>query len=575
MEDSELNRRLDEVWMRVSGKPLRDMRFILPKDVRQSNLETMQFLKSNFTKAENEWKQLLEAKERTIADLTAQLDEMKVHLKELKQHYKEAREKLVNIELQTALKLEESHNLIKQQKKNHNKEVRLLKEILEKSKFEITDLNGKIDKLGRDKELLENHLRAEEEKHSKTREVLLNLENKIDESKKAVEETFGELLSERRAHSETQKRSAEFEKKIKALEDEIKSVRENWNAERKEWRELWERERSVWETHRHEFALWEEKLRKERELWSERIKKEEQKDIEYAARLGNLLKETSAWSEKVTQILKLYALKGVELPRVFVSASARGISARARKTLSRIACVSMATLVAFAGLGYWVYDYRSKVHFKLLSQYPLTLKNPTSISSSKEGLWISDWRGGIFLRDKKDFALLRKIENQTVTFRPQDIDAAGEYIWVLDMAQLRFVKKENRFGNEIYSLKTPGPAPQVIAFDGFNLWSFDASTSLFYRYSIDPLAGVEASFKIKGIKTVSKMQWLKNQLWILSENYLVRYGFEGNAFRKISSQKLSTKVKSFVVSEKQIWFLSEKDNGKSFEIRKYKLKLFK
>lgn len=573
MDNSELDRRLGEVWERVSGKAAPRNAFSLPDDVRESNLETIKFIKENFSRAEAQWQELLAAKERTISDLSRQLDETRAHLSEMKSHYKATREKLITAEIQTALKLQETGKLVSDQKKNHRKETALLKEILEKSRAEIRELGEKAENLELRRKNLEKELEKEKEKHAGTRDTLLSLENKLDESKRAVEETLGELLSERRAHSETSRKEAVLEKRVGDLTAEIKNIRENWNAERKEWRELWERERSVWETHRHEFALWEEKLRRERELWAERIKKEEQKDIDYASRLSELLKETSSWSEKVTRILKLYALKGVELPKVFVSAPKK-IERKEKKTLLRILAMSAAALVAFAGLGYWIHDYRSRAHFGLLSQHPLKLKQPTSVSASKEGLWISDWRAGISMRDKKDMAALRKLTETPLPFRPQDIDAAGNYVWALDIAQLRFVKLENKMGNIIDFIKTPGPAPQSMAFDGFNLWSFDASTGLLYRHSMDLAAGVESSYEIKGVKTAAKMVWKENELWILSGDYLKRCKFENGAFSKISSQKMKEKTVSFDIDGEHAWFLTEKERGKSFEIRKYRVKTY-
>ena len=55
------------------------------------------------------------------------------------------REKLVSAEIHTAMKLEEAQGLIGEQKKNHQKEIRLLKEVLERSREEAEDMTKKLE----------------------------------------------------------------------------------------------------------------------------------------------------------------------------------------------------------------------------------------------------------------------------------------------------------------------------------------------------------------------------------------------------------------------------------------------
>ena len=575
MENPNIDKQLDEMWKRVTGTSYVPESGHLPKDVRESNVETMKFLKDNFSRAQIEWQSLLETKERNIADLTSQLNEMKAHLGELKQHYKIAREKLIAEDISAAMKLDETQKILKSQKNHHCKEVALLKEVLERRKIETENLQIKVDKFVG--EIGENRKKTitQKEDNMNLKDSVMSLENKIQESKRAVEETLSELFAERKSRGMAEKKASEMEAKVKELQADITSLRSNWDAERKQWRELWERERSVWETHRQEFAVWEQRLRTERQIWTDKIKKEEQKDIDYAAGLSKVLKESTQWSEKVTQILKLYALKGVELPKVFVPIGQKSMLKPAG-AFKKVFAVALMGLIALGGLGFWAYDYRSKVHLKLLNQYPLKLENPTAVSISKEGIWISDWQNGISLRDKKDFVLLRKINGSNKgPFRPSAMEVKGDYMWVLDMAQLRFVKKQTKQGLVLQSVKTPGPAPQSVSFDGFNLWSFDAATGLVYRYSLDPGQGIEASFEIKGIKNIVSMQWRGPNLWVLgSDNYLKRYGFEHNAFREISSQKLKSKPVSFSLRKDNIWLIERNKNQNGYELKRYRFKIF-
>ena len=563
------------MWQRITGTKYVPEVGHLPKDVRESNVETMKFLKDNFSKAQTDWQTLLETKENNIRDLTAQLSEMKAHVGELRQHYQVAREKLIAEELNVAMKLDETQKILKSQKNNHHKEISLLREVLERSKIELRDLQLKVDKLAGERDESQKNTGRHKEESMNLKDSVMSLENKIQESKRAVEETLSELFAERKAKTSAERKASEMEIKVKELQGDMISLRSNWDAERKQWRELWERERSVWETHRQEFAVWEQRLRTERQAWTDKIKKEEQKDIDYATGLSKVLKESTQWSEKVTQILKLYALKGVELPKVFVPTEQKSVLKPAG-AFKKVFALALGGLIMLGGLGYWVYDYRSKAHFNLLNQYVLDIESPTAVSVSKEGIWLSDWQNGISLRDKKDFALLRKINGSNKgPFRPSAMEAKDDYMWLLDMAQLRFVKKETAQGLVMQAVKTPGPAPQSVSFDGFNLWSFDAATGLVYRYSLDPRQGVEASFEIDGIKNVASMQWLGKNLWILgSDSYLRRYKFEHNAFKRISSQKLKDKPIAFSLRNKNIWLIEKNKNQNNYELKKYKVKTY-
>ena len=152
MENLDIDKKLDDMWKRMTGTKYVPEAGHLPKDVRESNVETMKFLKDNFSKAQVEWQTLLQTKEHNITDLTNQLSEMKAHLGELRQHYQVAREKLIAEELNIAMKLDETQKILKSQKNNHHKEVSLLKEILERSKIEIQNLQLKVDKLTGDRD---------------------------------------------------------------------------------------------------------------------------------------------------------------------------------------------------------------------------------------------------------------------------------------------------------------------------------------------------------------------------------------------------------------------------------------
>ena len=577
MENNEIDKQLGELWKKATGKEYAPEPAVSSSRFTESHIETVQFLKNNFSKSESQWKRLLEVKEANIRDLSAQLDETRAHLGELKRHYQEAREKIINEELAVALNLEESGKILNAQKKNHAREAALLKEVLERTKIEMNGMNERLEILRAERDSWKKKFTGLAVEQSNLKDAAAGLEHKLGGAKEAVEKTLSELLAERRARQDVEKKIKESEKKTAELESQLSNAKANWDAERKEWRELWDRERSVWETHRQEFAVWETRLRSEREAWSAKLKEEEGKGLDYAAGLANTLKESSQWSEKVTQILKLYALKGVQLPSVFVSSEKTAAPvAAARRGVVRLMAMTLAGLILLGGFAWRLYDYRSKAHFMFLSRQSLDLPAAAGFSFSKDGLWLADWDKGLVLKDPKDLSTLRVLSGAAgEPFKPAALAAFEGGVWVLDMAQLRFIKKDLKNGAILESAKTPGPAPQGVAWDGYNLWSFDAATGLLYRYGLDPSAGVEASFELPAVKSLAAMQWVGAELWTLdTKNYLRRYAFKGGVFETVSSQKLKISATAFWTGNGYFWTLGNSEGMGAPKVEKYKLKIY-
>lgn len=574
MEPKEIDRKMEELWKKTAGSDYVPESPSRPEYLTESGAETIQFLKNNFLRAESEWKRLLETKDVTIRELAAQVDETRAHLGELRQHYQEARERLINEETGTALKLDESRKFLETQKKNHAREIALLKDILERTKLEMKSLSERFEALRAERDSWQRKFGDASVSASGDKEAAARLDAQLKDAKEAVERTLSELLAERKNRRDDETKLKESAKTISALEGRLADMKTNWDAERKEWRELWDRERSVWETHRQEFAVWEERLRAERQAWTSKLKEEESKGMEYASNLAGVLKESSQWSEKVTQLLKLYALKGVELPSVFVSPDAG--SRKAGRAVSRMAAMTLAGLLLLGGFAWWLYDFRSKAHFKLLSQHELESSNAAGLAVSKDGLWLADWDKGLVLKDAQSMASLRLLNGAgSEPFRPAAVSAFEGGAWVLDMAQLRFLKKDLKTGGTSEAVKTPGPAPQGVAWDGFNLWSFDAAAGLLYKYALDPRAGVTASFELPGVKSLACMQWFKGELWTLdAKGVLRRYALKNGAFSAVSSQTLKAPAAVFWAEEGAFWTLGANRNKNGLEIKKYALKTY-
>ncbi len=565
---------MDELWKKTAGSDYAPEPPAKPDYMTESGVETIHFLKNNFAKSESDWKRLLETKDISIRELAAQLDETRAHLGELKQHYQEARERLINEEMGTALKLEDSRKFLETQKKNHAREIALLKDILERTKLELQSLSERYEAQKAERDAWQRKYGDAHVSESGHKEAAERLDAQLKEAKEAVERTLTELLAERKNRRDDEAKLKEAAKTVSGLDARLADMKANWDAERKEWRELWDRERSVWETHRQEFAVWEERLRSERQAWTAKLKEEEAKGMDYAAGLSNVLKESSQWSEKVTQLLKLYALKGVELPAVFVSPEA-GVR-KARRAVSKMAAMTLAALMLLGGFAWWLYDFRSKAHFRLLSQHELESSNASGLAVSKDGVWVADWDKGLVLRDAGSLASLRVLGGSGAEpFRPAAVSAFEGGAWVLDMAQLRFLKKDLKTGGTPEAVKTPGPAPQGAAWDGYNLWSFDAATGLLYKYALDPKAGVTASFELPGVKNLVSMQWFRGELWTLdAKSVLRRYALKNGLFSAVSSQAFKYPALAFWAEEGAFWTLETNRNKNGFEVKKYALKTY-
>ncbi len=582
MESKDIDRHLNELWKKVAGNEYVPDSSPLPPDIRQSNMETMRFLRDNFSKAESEWKTLVAGKDTQLRDLNAQLEETKAHLSELKQHYQEAHEKTLNEELSAALGLEESKKVLDAQKKNHARETDLMKEILERTRTELmtlqSSLQGRIDALRLERDEARRKADSYSVERADLADAKAGLVAKLAGSKEAVEKTLSELLSERKNRRDDQVKMRDLETKIKDLTGRLEGAKTNWDAERVQWRELWDRERSVWETHRQEFAVWEERLRSEREAWTFKMREQEAKGLESATGLTNILKESSQWSEKVTQILKLYALKGVELPSVFVSAGPDQNFVRARNNVTRVLAIGLAGIMLMSVAAWQIYGWRAKVHYTLLSSAPIDLQSPSGLAVTKDGVWLADWNRGLILKDGKDMTTLRVLAPAAEEpVRAGALSASDSGLWTLDMAQLRYARQDLKDGKIIETVKTPGPAPQGAAWDGYNLWAFDASSGLLYKYGLDPKAGASATYQLEGLKSLVCMQWDGATLWTLDgKNMLGRYALKDGKFEKLSSQLFGHKQATAIWVAGNVLWSVEKSGELSggYELKSYSLKLY-
>lgn len=520
---------------------------------RQSSAETIRYLQDKIDRASLEHQNALKEKNAVIRDLKNQLASMSEHVKDLKARYDEVSEAVLQEQLLSKVKVEEAGRLMGEQKLRHQRELKLLGELLERSKYEISNLNDRLEKEKKEKESLKSRIQALEAQKADLADKSAMLENNLAQSKKAVEETLSSLFEERKKSSDFSQKVRELENKISGLNKELENTRLNWDAERKEWRELWERERSVWETHRQEFAVWEERLRSEREAWLERLKKEEEKGVDYAQNIARILEDTSKWSDRVTQILKLYASKGVQLPQVFVTPET--IKAKTSSGFRKVLALACLTAVLVSSAGWWAYDYSRKLHLSLLASRQLEGGQYTAVASLGDSKVLSTWSDGLIFASPDGKVTKRISDFSGQKLKISALTQANGFLWALDMAQLRFVKIDPETGKILTWLKTAGPAPQGVAFDGFNLWSFDAATGLMYKYSLSGEISGILTYNMPSLKSADALQWSGNEMYAVSNGHLMRYSFKNENFRKISEQKMKNIV-SFYIDNGELSALS-------------------
>ncbi|MEW6011950.1 MAG: hypothetical protein AB1602_00975 [Elusimicrobiota bacterium] len=532
--------------------------------------EIVNFLKNKLKKKIDEYEETIKEKDKTIEALNSQIESLKQTMESLKNTYSQTESELLNQNKELFLKMEQSKQILLKQKEKHQKEINLLKDIFDRTKLELKTLSEELDSLKKEREKLRKEAFDLRTQKTLAEDKLKAVENQLSQSKKAVEQTLSELLDERKKTQELSKKIIEVQKETEDLKKQLESTKLAWDNERAEWKEMWERERSLWESHRMEFAVWEERLRAERESWLKNIKEQEEKGMEGAKSLVKVLEDASKWSYKVTELLKIYANKGIELPQVFTSAQT--IEKKAKRGVNKILVFAAISLFMLSLGFYFARDYSLKLRFSKIASY--TLDDPNYTGFVKKGDWfvMSHWSNGIVFKDDKMNTMSKISEFEGIKPKVSAIAQEGYDIWLLDLSGLRFLKINPDDGKIIKSFKTVGVAPQGLAFDGVYLWSFDASTGLLYRYELNAEVKGVSSYNLEGIKNVDWLGWVGDKLYVLSNSKLYRFKYSGDKFSKISAQKAKNFVYCYLYNDE---FYAMKDNNGVKEIEIFKIKNIK
>ena len=531
--------------------------------------ELVDYLKNKLRTKISEYEDEIKKKDEVISALKSQIEVLNKTIENLKKSHKETEENLIKQNKELIVKIENSKEIFVQQKEKHQKEITLLKSIFERTKNDLRALSDEISEIKKERENLKKRVIELEKEKSDFEDKLKGLQLQLEDSKKAVEESFSNLLAERNKNSELNKKISSLSKENEELKKQLENTRIAWDNERTQWKEMWEREKSLWESHRMEFAVWEERLRQEREAWLKKMKEEEEKGVENAKALYKVLEDASKWSYKVSELMKLYASQNIVLPTVVTSSET--IQKKISSTFKKIVGFALASVFILSTIFYLAYDYKHRLRFSKISSYTLEDINYTSFVKHGDWYVFSHFTNGLVFKDK-ELKTITKINNFDGTkLKIVSLSKGGYNIWALDISSLKFLEIDPDTGKILRSFKTATIAPQGIAYDGVYLWSFDAITGLLYRYDINGEVNGISTYSLDGIKSVDSIFWYSNTLFVLSSNKLYRFKYTADKFEKISSQN----VKNFVycnLYNDELYVLKDEMGVKKFEILKIKNK---
>lgn len=533
------------------------------------SFEIIKYLEKRIKEKSDEYEVILKQKDETIKKLNNRIVELERFIEELKSTKSKKEEEILSQNKELISKVEESKNILLKQKEKHQKEISLLKEIFEKTRLDLEELSKELDELKKEKLYLKTRNIELEQEKTKIEAKIDLLQKQLSQSKEAVEKTVSELLNERKRTEDLSKKIRELQKQNEDLQKQLESTKLAWDSERAQWKEMWERERSLWESHRMEFAVWEERLRNEREAWLRILKEEEAKGIENAKKLAEVLEESSKWSYKVGELLKLYANKEIVLPQIITST--KTIKDKINKGFRRTLLFINFALVGLIGSFYMYYEYANKLHlFKTFSNI-LDDNQYSSFAIYDDGYIFSHLQKGLIIKDKdfKNIEIINEVENRLI--KPSFVYVEGDYVWFFDLSSLRFVKMDFVERKVVSSIKSLTYAPQGFFSDGSYLWVFDGIGGVLQRYELNGGVKSVKTYELANIKTVDSITWLDDNLLVLSNSKLYRFKMEGDRFIKKSVQKVPNFVYCYLYKE-ELFALIDMFSVKKLEIYKIKNK---
>ncbi len=531
------------------------------------SFEVIDYLEKRMREKSLEYEAALRQKDETIKKLNERIIELERFIEELKAEQSRSQDEILSQNRKLVVEIEESKNILIKQKDKHQKEINLLKGIFERTKRDIDELSKEISQLKEERKLLkQQNSRLAVEKQA-IESKLSMIESQLSDAKKAVENTVSELFAERKKVNDISARLNESIKENEELKKQIESIKSAWDSERQQWKEMWERERSMWESHRMEFAVWEERLRNEREAWLKILKDEESKGVENVRKLAEVLEESSKWSYKVGELLKLYANKEIVLPHILTSLD--GVKKKVESRMKRIFAFSLLGVFLLTSIGYISYDYSRKIHLSMISSSTLESNSYTSFVKNEGFYFFTDPSKGIVVKDEnlKNIDLISEISSQKI--KPAVISREGDYLWFFDLSSVRFIKFDPETRTMITSVRSLTYAPGGLSSDGNFLWCFDGIGKVLQRYEINSEIKAVKTYELDGIKSVDGIFWMNDNLIVLSHSRLYRFKFDNDRFVKKSVQKVKNFVYCYLYSD-ELYVLKDMVSSKRIEVYKIK-----
>jgi hypothetical protein len=365
-----------------------------------------------------------------------------------------------------------------------------------------------------------------------------------------------QLLAERKSSTESRDALGNASAKVSELEGRLKEQQAAWEEERRQWREMWDREHHAWETQRQEFESWEEKLRREREEWLEKLHAKEAEEVENAARLADVLKNMANAAQSAASSAGAWS-----------EAGARSSADRSGRPLVILAAAIAAGFTVWTG--WWVFG---RAHLSLQSEHSIALRRPTALAASPDTLWFAEWDGGIVSAPASDPGRPgRRVELPFPT-HPLSLEWTKEALWALDAASAGVLRLDpaepsRQLGERL--IPSAGVAAAA-AFDGRELWTYDAASKLFWRQILG--GGPARSLQAPEGLWPSSLEWVGSELWAYDAKSGLLWRLQPGEDRFHVRERLPLPDRPLAASAvgRTLWTLGSA-GGDRYSVRRYKV----
>ena len=538
MTPEEIQKELDSLWSKVtSGTPPVAPAMPLPASpeqyslhdapaiTREVTLETLSLVKRQHRAEVTRLAQLLELKERSLAETMERLRLSSSELERLRRREERVDALTTQQAMAYSAELEAAQEAQKAAEARLAEEESRLRSIAEESRRRLNSEETRwralqADWTAREQEYLmrlrELEARAEKERESSS--AALGAEQRalseLGEAKGAIEASLGELLKERQEREEAEKERGRALQRVKDVEERMNELQNLFAEERKAWQELWERERSAWEAKKQELASWESRVHEEKESFHKKFGQLEEAETRHAQEMTEILRRSSDAGSKIADFMREAAAKAAEMTNLKAQASASQARPKRRIDMRLLAAAAAAVLMVATAIPAW--KSLHKLSFTLKSSHNLAAARTTAIAYDGDTLWVSEWEGGLLAFEAENPAapIRREIVGVKGPYHPAALSSWAGKMYVLDAAQARILRFAVETPDKVEaSWPTPGPAPAALAHDGQNLWSYDAATKVLYRHLGEGAEAQSEPFRLDFDAVLTAIRWHKGELW--------------------------------------------------------------